>query len=102
MSVKMSVKLSTGLRATRPQHVARLISSESFFHNDLKMAEIQLLTPDAVCKALAISPTTLWRLSKSGQLVPLYVLSSPRYTHAQLKSFVSRQQKKALEGQLND
>jgi hypothetical protein len=34
------------------------------------MAEIQLMTPDAVCKALAISPTTLWRLSKCGQLVP--------------------------------
>jgi predicted site-specific integrase-resolvase len=66
------------------------------------MAEIQLMTPDAVCKALAISPTTLWRLSKCGQLVPIYVLSSPRYTSAQLKSFISRQQKISREAQLND
>jgi predicted site-specific integrase-resolvase len=66
------------------------------------MGEIELMTPEAVCKALAISPTTLWRLSKCGQLVPIYVLSSPRYTRAQLEAYIYRQQKISRKAQLND
>jgi predicted site-specific integrase-resolvase len=66
------------------------------------MGDIELMTPEAVCKALAISPTTLWRLSKSGQLVPLRILSSPRYTSAQLEAYISRQQKISKEVWLSD
>jgi len=60
------------------------------------MADIELMTPEEVCRALAISKPTLWRLKKAGQLLPLYVLSSPRYSKAQVASFIAKSQKAAI------
>ena len=60
------------------------------------MADIELMTPEEVCRALAISKPTLWRLKKSGQLLPLYVLSSPRYSKASVKRFIEKAQKAAI------
>ena len=60
------------------------------------MADIELVTPEEVCRALAISKPTLWRLKKSGQLLPLYVLSSPRYSKASVASFIEKAQRAAI------
>ena len=60
------------------------------------MADIELMTPEEVCRVLAISKPTLWRLKKTSQLVPLYVLSSPRYSKASVTRFIEKAQKAAI------
>ena len=60
------------------------------------MADIELMTPEEVCRVLAISKPTLWRLKKTAQLVPLYVLSSPRYSKASVTRFIEKAQRAAI------
>ena len=55
-----------------------------------------LLTADETARALAISPRTLWSLTKSGQLRSVRIgKKSVRYCVSDLEKFIERQKRGA-------
>jgi excisionase family DNA binding protein len=52
-----------------------------------------LLTVAAVCEILGVSKPTVYRLIHAGELVPLRVSKSPRFTPADVRTYLERQRR---------
>ena len=58
-----------------------------------RMALEPLLTVRGVCDLLGVSKPTLYRLIHAGELVPLRVSQSPRFTREDVRAYLERQRK---------
>jgi excisionase family DNA binding protein len=54
-----------------------------------------IFTVKTLCNYLGISRATLYRLIQKGQLEPLHIGSSTRFTEIEVNNFITRQQKQS-------
>jgi excisionase family DNA binding protein len=59
-----------------------------------KLAQ-HIFTVKTLCNYLGISRATLYRLIQKGQLEPLHIGSSTRFTENEVNNFITRQQKQS-------